>query len=170
MWCLVLTGKWTWRERKRKEPGRGSLSLPPTVFFVATRVIKMSVDGNEETVEEQDKRQQYGGHQQQQTQQQHEQQQQQHASGRGRGSWKGAPPKLVAGVRCIDGRGDDGRYVGGCGPAVGGRGRGLPSYPPPPAADTIMPDTRRTFPVGLGTSHVRMTLANDARTTASWGT
>ena len=43
---------------------------------------------------------------------------------------------------------------------------------PPPAADISMPDTRRTFPVLLVTSHryMGLTLANDAKPAMSWAT
>ena len=64
-------------------------------------------------------------------QQQQQQQQQQHASGRGRGGCSEAPQQWGAGGRGTGGREGGGRYVGGRAPAVGGRGRGLPSYPPP---------------------------------------
>ena len=67
-----------------------------------------------------------------------QQQKQQHASGRGRGDWEEELQQWKAGGRGTGGRGGGGRYVGGRAPAVGGSGRGLPSYPPPPAADTIM--------------------------------
>ena len=69
--------------------------------------------------------------QQQQQPQQQQQQQQQHANGRERGGWNGAPQQWGAGSRGTGGKGGGGRYVGGRAPAVGGRGTGLPSYPPP---------------------------------------
>ena len=104
-------------------------------------------------------------HQQQRQQPRQQQQQQQHqGGGRGAGGWRGVAQQWGAGRSGPSSWGSSGRYGGSRAQAAGGRGRGLPSYPPPGGYNYSRYPPNLPRPVSNQPRSMLPTLASDART------